>query len=394
MNDHVVTKGYELIFNRVGQGLFVEAVLSLSNGQSFNVVYDCGSTKKRHVSNAIDESVQRCSDPIDLLIISHFDKDHINGVLELLMKRTVRRIMLPYMSKTMRIASAVIKQNCYLTYEQERVIADPVFSLWQFSLAREVQPTIYFVREPGSDDFDTDSEGAAREYPEQVNIIDSGTDIFPNIVGNEKVASCIDFEIIPYNDKNQLGEELFEFKSRISVYIAKLLNKAKSDDDRRAAFYLLKSDYSTTFGESAYRKNLISLFAYISPLCSKDEKAIGLEAQQLGGTSKTEITIETEQVGVLLTGDGYLNNPTRVQGLREGLGKKELNLAVLQVSHHGAKSSWYRGLSSELNPSIAVFSSDPIKSYHHPHESVVKDFSNQVLLYSDTNRWGRVFLKV
>ena len=62
-----------------------------SNGRrpSFHWVYDCGTNSSpKLIQNAIQKYNQQENDAnIDLLVLSHFDKDHISGVKELVKKQ-------------------------------------------------------------------------------------------------------------------------------------------------------------------------------------------------------------------------------------------------------------------------------------------------------------------
>lgn len=90
-------------FYNVGQGCFYGGAIT-HNHSSFVVVYDCGSvTKGNPLGLAIDE-FKKEFDHIDLLIISHFDADHVNGVELLIKNLRVERIIMPYMPLWYRIA--------------------------------------------------------------------------------------------------------------------------------------------------------------------------------------------------------------------------------------------------------------------------------------------------
>lgn len=69
----------------------------------FLVVYDCGKGRRNSTSNAlkniIDQELGICGKPVDLLFLSHFDNDHINGLAYLLHSGLVNsadtRVFLP-----------------------------------------------------------------------------------------------------------------------------------------------------------------------------------------------------------------------------------------------------------------------------------------------------------
>ena len=70
---------YNFKFHPVGFGLFTSGKI-----ENFRFVYDCGTkSTQAFVENAIDSEFQ-AGDVIDLLVISHFHKDHISGIKKLL----------------------------------------------------------------------------------------------------------------------------------------------------------------------------------------------------------------------------------------------------------------------------------------------------------------------
>lgn len=85
---HQITR----IFHPVGQGAFYSERHTIGN-EKFNIVYDCGSVSKKEYQESIAASISssfRKSDEIDILFISHFDRDHVNQIE--LLKETVGKI--------------------------------------------------------------------------------------------------------------------------------------------------------------------------------------------------------------------------------------------------------------------------------------------------------------
>lgn len=87
----------------VGQGLFYSGHVAISNAgelpATFNFVFDCGSLNAANV----DEEVKLYQTKylpegtyLDLLVISHFDEDHVNHIKILLDKRKVKKVVLPF----------------------------------------------------------------------------------------------------------------------------------------------------------------------------------------------------------------------------------------------------------------------------------------------------------
>ena len=98
-------------FHPVGQGLFASGYL-MKTGEhqpDFSWVYDCGSSSSsKLVADGIVRLEKEIGDhgQIDLLVLSHFHKDHINGVCRLLKKFKVGTLMLPYMPLAQRLVVA------------------------------------------------------------------------------------------------------------------------------------------------------------------------------------------------------------------------------------------------------------------------------------------------
>lgn len=94
-----------------GQGFFYSGVISfeLDSGTKkiFRFVFDCGSnSQQRFCRDEIDNFKEIDfpeDEPLDLLIISHFDADHVNQLRYLLEGRTVKRIIMPFLNFSERL---------------------------------------------------------------------------------------------------------------------------------------------------------------------------------------------------------------------------------------------------------------------------------------------------
>lgn len=83
-------------FHAVGQGAFFSERFCSGDRHSFNIVYDCGALPKKQSMNKIIAGSFNNDEVIDILFISHFDSDHVNGI-NLLKKRVkkIRNVILP-----------------------------------------------------------------------------------------------------------------------------------------------------------------------------------------------------------------------------------------------------------------------------------------------------------
>ena len=62
----------------VGQGAFYSEIFSAQRNKLYTVVYDCGSNNKRRLTTETKQL-----DKVNLVFISHFHEDHINGINEI-----------------------------------------------------------------------------------------------------------------------------------------------------------------------------------------------------------------------------------------------------------------------------------------------------------------------
>lgn len=96
-------------FHPVGQGCFFSAKYYDENEEiKATLVYDCGTAStQRYLESSIkkfkDELATEGRSEIDVMMISHYDIDHVSGVFELLKEVKCRNLIIPYVSVFERI---------------------------------------------------------------------------------------------------------------------------------------------------------------------------------------------------------------------------------------------------------------------------------------------------
>ena len=95
----------------VGQGAFYTECLE-DDGRNYNIVYDCGSDTASSARNSlIEKEIKQTFEKgeiINAIFISHFHRDHINGITTLLKHCIVKYVFLPVIdniSKLLLISS-------------------------------------------------------------------------------------------------------------------------------------------------------------------------------------------------------------------------------------------------------------------------------------------------
>jgi len=100
-------------FRPVGQGLFAHGYLQMFDdenngilspiGKKFEWVNDCGTSSRiSYLQSQIDAYKIHNTADIDLLVMSHFDKDHVEGIKDLLSQKKAKIIIAPYLTLDQR----------------------------------------------------------------------------------------------------------------------------------------------------------------------------------------------------------------------------------------------------------------------------------------------------
>jgi hypothetical protein len=402
-------------FYPVGQGLFTAGFLSRNGEPEFAWVYDCGTSSGQNLAEdaigILGECVGR-RERVDLMVLSHFDKDHISGVCELLKRIKVRRLMLPYMTLTERLV---------LAFEEGIGVTDPVIGFF-------VNPVAYLLSQDGGQAvgqvvFVPASGGAGPEPQEDTepppapddNDVEMKTDaelansnegralsdaghpgaIPPPVVflqpGTAIKLPARFWEFVPYNDdfRKKVSDN---FVNQVEAKRNRLL-RSSDDADRAACLKELRKAYDDEFGRGSKNRNIISLFVYAGPLLGQkrwrlmDARSWELKPQR--GSSHGSYWPRTvwtaygvldaeggERCAVLYSGDGFLDTTRRLQKLTKYLGSQRVGrIGVFQVMHHGAEPNWRKGVAAAIAPVFSVFSSDPQhRRLKHPGAAVVRDF--------------------
>ena len=403
-------------FNAVGQGLFAAGTLNFSeedtnfNPVDFRWVYDCGTTSsQRFVEGAIRELASAPPNkPLDLLVISHFDADHISGIVELLNSVGASTIMLPW---------APLWHRLLIGFQQGLSPNDPEFGFYADPAnflndqAGDSFSRIVFVPfsngdgppEPEIEDGPTPEfgpdylpelkipqyESSEREYPysdleewfEYREQLPAGLDI--ELMRQGSTAQILGvWEFVPYNDPYTIPKNQAQFDNDVQKLRRELLGS--NYDERAEALRQLKNFYQQAFPKS--QQNDLSLFLYGGPLNGwkgcfghsfmvefllsvlfEDREIPDLLRRNIAGPCKGSI---------IYTGDGNLNNLEKWNDFSSYLNSRRSgDPTLLQVAHHGSRYNWFEGLADEIRPTVSVFSSDPShRTFGHPHAEVLRDF--------------------
>jgi hypothetical protein len=398
----------DMIFHPVGQGLFVSGTLATlrPHEECFTWVYDCGSdafkTLKPELADFLNGLHHK---PLEMVFVSHFDKDHVNGVCELLKTSGAKAILLPYMPLAHRMLIAV-DQNISGWYL--RFLVDPA----SYLLSISPESSIYYVRggspppEPppdygvdgpeqsGGDDHDLDWQLPAGTAPDEDDF--PGTEAFA--IGRVRVISHSQplrvgarWEFVFYNEQRTDVNILALTKIVSATVKTEHIGKHKYS---RGLIAKLRTIYGKYFGTSSSDRNRISLVVYAGPRGIKTKLCLhGCFAKSsLAGTfrfwnldpifwhpkswQRLAFSSWRNAPCVLLTGDIPLNKIENIRAIKRHLGiRRWSRIQALQVPHHGALSSWTLGSSQLFSNEISVMSAGVKNRYGHPSAAVFADLS-------------------
>lgn len=390
-------------FHSVGQGLFATGSLTESAGHhiwhdepQFTWVYDCGSSSgKAPISTSILQMQERLAarPVIDMLVLSHFDSDHVNGVASLLSTFRVETLVLPYIPLWQRMLLA-FGEGAGVRQQLMKFFTGPATYLQGIVGANIGR--IVFVPPSGTEGPPPGSNEDEPLRPDQPWVMrvdgdrrrDDDFAADPDSEGNEngKIRFLRDggalrirdlWEFVPYNDAKLGHKATTDFRTKVDRLSMRLL-KSASRVARTDALHEIQDEYQQCFGKGARPRNEISLFLYG-----------GLAEQSVGSFDhaynyrwppsadwRSAFITGPVETSILYTGDGYVETRGRLSRLLSYLGdNRSKRLHCVQVMHHGARDNWHEGAAARLGSAVSVFSSDPHHAkLGHPHAEVLRDF--------------------
>jgi hypothetical protein len=355
-------------FHPVGQGAFYTEQ-HRDGDQMLTIVYDCGSLTAprerflRKVATALPSGTV-----IDLLFISHFHADHINGLDELKRKYTIRAVVLPKITEEARI---LVKLENFLAYEgfssvlidnprayfgrRTRIIlVEPIELDDSTAAVREIDANNNrFIEVPAEKDQELrDSAAPAGRQTGRLRTIASGTPL------QLMLHKTLFWEYIPYN---------YEFTARRTAFMA-MLKKLKIELGTLGNLEQIisrKKDLSKAYRSLDGDLNENSLVVYSGSLTDR----IMLLHRGNYHTCWHPFYDRLEKEGCLYLGDVDLTIPALPANLQARLGSRWHLIQTLQVPHHGSVHNFS---SLTLDKGVqAVISYGSDNTYGHPSAHVI-----------------------
>lgn len=379
-------------FHPVGQGCFYSGYIECKR-IPFNMVYDCGTVSPRNfLTNEINKYKASLKGDLDVLIISHFDEDHINGVFELLKGIICKNLIIPYYEPIERLLLAVEFDNDGSGGNDDYIefLRNPVtyFLENEYNIER-----IIIVGRPNEE---------SDKLPDPDNIAPDPE--FDNIKGfildADFYAGYNDIEIAEADRESTSNPKVkflkkpyriqipyWEFVFYLKQFDNKLLIQKVTDEinglvkrNRITILDLFDFDYLKDLKEIYEKKfndlNNTSLVTYHGPTNNNFiywPKYYWVHCNEKNGT--------------LLTGDISLKSKKSIQNLKNYYSRYMERICFFQLPHHGAKANWNFTRSNELPQFCVYIINHGLGRNHHPSLEVIEyvkvNYSDAVIKLSN-----------
>jgi hypothetical protein len=355
---------------------------------------------------------------IDVLVLSHFDQDHVNGVDELLRRFPVRRLFIPFLPVERRLLVALEQRAIGFDFLQSLI--NPARHFAEIG-GQNLGEIIYVVGgdheappEPIGGEPDLPPEGPLDrfvKYPTESTVqLPEGEDSNQGEEWQRKTRYVSDdhplvipglWEFVFFNKRTRRATD--EFVSRISDLVATWKWGERGQGDPELFVARLKRLYEGCFPPGAARNN-ISLVTYSGPVYPSWDKCLAIPGfscpARRGNRFWSGYPFWEPWIPEYCEGPashlyfGDLNLKARL--LRTKIlphfgAQRWSKLLAIQVPHHGADPSWFQGASNAFTHQSSVFSYGMKNTYKHPGKMVLEDLKNHDPLLVNESQ-GATFL--
>lgn len=374
----------------VGHGGFHHGRLGVDSA-SLRWIYDCGSWRKKGkdvLERRIAELAKRVSRedgrPIDLLFVSHFDADHVNGLNSLLRNVKVDTAVIPYLGAddAFAIFAGSLVSGSWSPSLIESVV-DPAGWFSRRGVKRVIRIRPGSPPEGGEESL-APTDPISPEEPKRIrtawvpgkrtivvdqkrkNVTCELIDATPGSAFHAvEFGRSIDWWFIPYCHpisnlarsrlrkvaKTVVGKSVNsrEFKNRLVQMLASAAGRSK----------LKQLHFKEDLGDA----NAISLSLYVGPIGGKGKFLI----------SYSDYGENLRPPGWLLTGDAKLrNNERRTEWLKFYSKRAPGSVGTMMLPHHGSPHNFDREILS-IAPNARLFVTANYGDRSRPHEDVKAD---------------------
>lgn len=345
------------IIHPIGQGAFYSEQIEY-NDSNYNVVFDCGSWRNPNPTKNLKSEVSsrfNKGDEIEILFISHFDNDHVNGV-QTLIKHGI---------KIKNIVIPLVEEKDFWFFSQEYGMEYNRFKDIYDSLCASADK-VYKVKPQNIENNNNDNRKiinfSENEKDESEEIINSNTLFFIN--------RNIDWCYVVFN---------YNMDTRRMDFLENLKDEGLTEDVFCHGFAKISSHIKQI--KKAYKKlnkndglNLSSIIVYSGGYHNRYSCIIDCNCSRFCYRLYCELCryhlchIE----GCIYSGDTDLNQHRLIDDLKCKLKNLSTHVGLIQIPHHGSKKNFNKDIFTINDDIIYCFVSYGSKNdYGHPSISML-----------------------
>lgn len=382
---------FQFIYHDIGQGLFHTGKL-----EKFNFVFDCGKLGKQEILNEkIKEykSSVLTQNIIDMLIISHFDYDHISGLDELFEDNIkINTVVIPYLSIEDRFILSL--KNVKILEDYYVFLANPI----KYFQDKNVENIIIIYPEKKDETELTllMKDKTLEVYSDKETYLVLKKWIFKfynQDLWCGKNKRLIDIKKIKTNLLNEMKKDGILNNSNLD---AQLVNVITEKNKRE----IIKQKYKNLINDLNYT----SLSMYCGP---KDYKINGFEVinnckaeykqqsnNHLFANIKFNGLNNNGEFGELVLGDMVLNKKELVKEMIIHYNEFYKNISLVALPHHGSKNNWCKDIINSLHYcNIWLASAGFSNRFSHPSYDVIMDIEDRDKKFFVCNEFVRAVVE-
>lgn len=355
MNSYKVTR----TFHPIGQGGFYT-----ERHNSFNIVYDCGSTPRRHADPVVKSAFSK-KEVIHALFISHFDYDHVSAIATLIKSvHSIRTVVIPLLEDEHR--NVLVNMNRALSLNILRLIDSPESFFGKHTNIIRVRSSQSLDGDESDDPIDLTE--LPRELPVR-NIRNNSNAMTINSGRPLTLGRASRWVLVPYN---------YKYKGRHAKLIEQLklqnfdIKKLQTDSDytiheitKPSTRRKLRKIYDSLDG--TVNENSMLLYSGPDETINPRDSCGCKTVSELLDLSDPHLYLC--KAGCIYTGDCDFE---KIQ-LSEIYSLYKSHVGVVQIPHHGSKHSFYLKALDGFNNLICPVSYGTTNRYGHPSAEVIKE---------------------
>lgn len=327
----------------VGQGAFYSEVFENEGSVVFTMVYDCGTeTPNNKMDKSLNEQIRAFSDSInhsiDLLFVSHFHSDHINGLYDLTNNCRVRRTVIPMLTEEMVLLSRV---RNLVRYGEKALPEDDIIRGLYYGKEYNDRFGVVEIVLPNNDSLIDDS------YPKQGDVIISGCEMAQNNVF---------WKYIPFNSISPQCHKAKELK--------RILQKIMPADIQ------FNGDFDATKAVKEHLDSIKKVYKDVMRGANDNLYTLVVESSPVDGIMPQDRMKVCR--GIYFGDFDYKSTDVRHKLLSPSCRFVYSNIGFVQVPHHGSKRNWNVDFLFGAPRHFAI-SAGTTNGYHHPSFWVVED---------------------